>query len=451
MSAKGYYRHIYKKTFGLKRFLKTLGLLLILFVLMIGILGLAIFIYYAKDFPRPEIFSERQQAVPTRIYDRTGEVLLRTIYGEEKRELVALEDVPDKAKEAVLAAEDANFYNHHGVDFKAIVRAILIDLKLRKPIQGASTISQQLIRSTFLSSEKTAKRKIREIVLTLELERRYSKEQILEWYLNQVPFGPNIYGIGEASRVYFNKSVQDLTLPESATLASLIRAPSYYYPYGPNQKKLLKRKNYILDRMAQEGYISEETAEEAKKDEIKFAELSSSLKEAPHFALYVENYLYQKYGADFLKENGLKVYTTLDIGLQRKAKKAVEEGAKLNEAYGAYNAALVAVNPNTGEILAMVGSKDYFDSSFPKGCKPGVNCKFEPKVNIATYGKGQQPGSSFKPFVYATAFKKQMGGQGLCSGKLRRPIPRTSHSQTSSCPILKCTFGKSSLSSRHRG
>jgi len=385
---------------------KKIGWIFLFSILIIIFIGLSIFIYYAKDLPRPEVFTEREQIMPTRIYDRTGETLLRTIYGEEKRELVALNNVPDHLVKAVLAAEDDNFYNHHGVDFAGIARAILVDLKLKKPAQGASTISQQLIRSTFLSLEKSAKRKIRELVLTLELERRYSKDQILEWYLNQIPFGPNIYGIGEASRTFFGKSIQDISLPEAAVIASLIQAPSYYYPYGEHQDALLKRKDFILKRMLEEKYISEEVYSEAVQTTIEFIGLDSAFKNAPHFILYVENYLYQKYGGEFLKEHGLKVYTTLDLSLQEAAEKAVKEGEKVNESYRSYNAALVAINPKNGEIMAMVGSKDYFGESFPEGCTPGLNCKFEPKVNVATYGEGQQPGSAFKPFAYATAFEK---------------------------------------------
>jgi len=383
-----------------------MGWFFLFFVLTLIFIGLFTFIYFAKDLPRPEVFTEREQVMPTRIYDRTGEVLLRTIYGEEKREPVALSDVPDHLIKAVLAAEDDNFYNHRGVDLAGIARAILVDLKLGQPAQGASTISQQLIRSTFLSLEKSAKRKIREIVLTLELERRYPKNQILEWYLNQIPFGPNIYGLGEASRTFFGKPVQDITLPEAAVLASLIRAPSYYYPYGEHQDALLKRKGFILKRMLDEKYINEETYNEALQIPIEFAGLDSAFSIAPHFILYVENYLYQKYGGDYLKEHGLKVYTTLDTELQGAAEKAVADGVNANKAYRSYNAALVAINPKNGEIVAMVGSKDYFGDPYPAGCAPGLDCKFEPKVNVATYGEGQQPGSAFKPFAYATAFEK---------------------------------------------
>jgi len=406
MAFKNYHHQTYNKKTKLKRLAKAFGVLSLLFVLTTGFIGLGLFIYYAKDLPRPEMFSEREQIMPTRIYDRTGETLLRTIFKEEKRETVSLSEVPEHLINAVLATEDANFYIHQGVDFRAIVRAVLIDIKLKSPVQGASTISQQLIRSTFLSLEKTVQRKVREAILTIELERRYSKDQILEWYLNQVSFGPNIYGIGEANSTYFNKPLQEISIAESAILASLIRAPSYYYPYGLNLESLLNRKNYVLNRMAEEGYISEEQALEAKEQEIEFAEPDFAFKKAPHFILYIENYLYQKYGSNFLKEDGLKVYTTLDLNLQEEAEKAVKQGVERNKIYRSYNASLVAIDPNNGEILAMVGSKDYFSDPYPEDCTPGLNCKFEPKVNVATYGQGQQPGSAFKPFAYATALKK---------------------------------------------
>jgi len=396
----------YSKTFKQRVLLKKLGLL-VLFSIIIGVLfALSVFIYYAKDLPRPEVFSERQQILPTRIYDRTGEILLRTIYDEEKRKVVELEEVPQVLINAVLATEDADFYKHKGVDLKGIARAVLIDLKLKEPAQGASTISQQLIRSTYLTLEKTIQRKIREVILTLELERRYSKDQILEWYLNQIPVGPNIYGVGEAAKTYFNKEISEISLPEAAVIASLIKAPSYYYPYGQNVEQLMNRKDYVLKRMLQENFIDEQIYSSSTQKEIVFNEQVKSLTVAPHFVLYVENYLYQKYGANFLNKHGLKVYTTLDLKLQEKAEEIVEKGTKVNEYYNSYNAALTAITPYNGEIVAMVGSKNYFGEPYPEDCQPGQNCKFEPKVNVAIYGEGQQPGSAFKPFVYATAFKE---------------------------------------------
>ncbi|MCD6271044.1 PBP1A family penicillin-binding protein [bacterium] len=365
----------------------------------------SIFILFAKDLPRPEVFEERHLAQPTKIFDRSGKVLLYTIFGEERREPVKLEDLPDYLIKAVLAAEDAKFYEHHGVDLKGILRAILIDLKLKKPVYGGSTISQQLIRSTFLTREKTIKRKVREVILTLELERRYSKDQILEWYLNQIPFGPNIYGVEAAAQDFFNKSAKEVTLEEAAVLAAVIRAPSYYYPFSEHRKELLERKDYVLKRMLEEGFVSQEEYQQALKKEIQFVETPITIK-APHFVFYVRDYLFKKYGENFLKENGLRVYTTLDWEFQHELEVIVKEEAERIKRYNAHNISLVAIDPNTGQILAMIGSKDYFGEPYPKDCTPGVNCLFEPKVNVAVFGAGQQPGSAFKPFVYATAFEK---------------------------------------------
>ncbi|MCD6429144.1 PBP1A family penicillin-binding protein [bacterium] len=395
-----------KKFFILKdgfwvKWLKIFGLFLVFIIL----LGLGIFIYYAKDLPRPEVFEERQLALPTKIYDRTGEVLLYTIYGEEKREPVKLEEIPDHLIKAVLAAEDKNFYKHHGIDFKGIIRSILINLKLKKPVYGGSTISQQLIRSTFLTREKTVSRKIKEIVLTLELERRYSKDQILEWYLNQIPFGPNIYGVEEASKNYFGKSVKEVSLEEAVVLASLIQAPSYYYPFGDHRDELLQRKDEILRKMFEEGFISQEQYQQAKDKEVKFVSSKDNIK-APHFVLYVKDYLVKKYGEEYLKEAGLKVYTTLDWDLYQKTQEIVQKNDDFLRSYGAHNASVVIIDPKTGEILTMLGSKDYFGEPYPEGCTPGKDCLFEPDVNVAIYGIGQQPGSAFKPIVYATAFQK---------------------------------------------
>jgi len=380
-------------------FLKIFGFLFLTFI----ILAASLFIYYAKDFPRPEKFTERQLAQSTKIYDRTGKVLLYEIYGEEKRTVVPLSTVPDKLKNAVIATEDANFYHHFGVDLKGIIRAILSDLKIGRAVYGGSTIPQQLIRSTFLTPEKSAERKTREIVLALELDRRYSKDQILEWYLNQIPFGQNTYGAEAASQTYFKKSVSEISLAEAATLTALIQAPSYLSPYGEHKTDLLERKNYVLDRMEILGYITKEEAENAKKEEIKFAEVLQPIK-APHFVMYIKDQLESEYGEEFLKEKGLKVLTSLDWDLQQAAEKAVEQGAKNNEKYRDFNASLAAIDPKTGQILAMVGSKDFFGKPYPEGCIPGKNCLFEPQPNVALLGR--QPGSAFKPFIYATAFEK---------------------------------------------
>lgn len=395
-----------RKLVKVKLILKTVGAFFLFFCL--GLIFL--FLYYIKDFPRPEVFTERYLAQSTKIYDRTGEVILYEVYGEERRTRVSLKEIPDYLKWAVIVAEDADFYSHFGVDLKGLVRAVLEDLKIGKPIYGGSTIPQQLVRSTFLSSEKTAKRKIREIILAIELERRYSKDQILEWYLNQIPFGQNAYGVEAASQVYFNKPVSKISVGEAATLAALIKAPYRLSPYNEKgRKELLARRDYILDRMVKKGYLSPEKAEEAKKEEIKFAERKTELK-APYFTLVVLEQLEKKYGREFLERGGLRVYTTLDWELQKIAEEVVKKGIEKNKSANAHNAALVALSPKTGEVLALtVGTGDYNATPYPEGCQSGVNCLFDPKFNVAVGGKGylgRQPGSAFKPFVYATAFQK---------------------------------------------
>ncbi len=388
-----------KKIFSIS--LKVLALLPLL--LVVGIVcAVFVFLYYAKDLPRPEKFTERDFAESTKIYDRTGKILLYELYGEEKRDVVPLADISPYIRNAAIAAEDAKFYKHHGIDFAGILRSIQIDLKLKKPSFGGSTISQQLIRSTFLTTEKTIKRKIREIILTLELERRYSKDQILEWYLNQIPFGPNLYGVQTASKTYFGKEAKDVSLSQAAALAAMVQSPSYYFSHLDD---LEARKKYVLKRMLEEGYINSDEEKAAENEKIELSQNLNSIK-APHFVLYVKDYLVEKYGEEFLQKGGLKVYTTVDMDLQESAEKIVADGVKKNIPQNAYNAALVSIDPKSGEILSMVGSADWYGKPLPEGCTPGVDCKFDPKVNVATYNIGRQPGSSFKPFVYATAFQK---------------------------------------------
>ena len=408
MAERKYYRETYSKKKKKKFFIfKLLASCFLFFVFFF----LFLFIYYAKDFPRPEKFNERQLAQSTKIYDRSGEVLLYEIYGEEKRTKVPLEIMPKHLQQAVLAAEDANFYSHFGIDLKGIARSILINFKIMKPVYGGSTIPQQLIRSTFLSSKKTVERKTREIVLAIELDRRYPKDQILEWYLNQVPFGQNTYGVEAASQTYFKKSVSEISVAEAAILAALIQAPSRLSPYGENKDNLLNRKNYILARMVKKGYLSEENKIEELKKELNFAKILQPIR-APHFTLWIKEYLEKKYGEDFLIEKGLRVYTSLDWELQEWAEKIVKEGVEKNKKSNAYNASFAAIDPKTGQILTIVGSADWYASnSYPEGCETSKQgCLFEPKYNVAVLGL-RQPGSAFKPFVYATAFKKGFNGE----------------------------------------
>ncbi len=394
-----------KKKNKIKIFLK-----IILSVISVGIIiFLFLFLYYAKDFPRPEVFIERQLIQSTKIYDRTGDILLYEIYGEEKRSWVPLEDMPDHLQKAVIATEDAHFYNHIGVDLRGIIRSVLINLEIGKLSVGGSTIPQQLIRSTFLSPEKTIERKFREIILSIELNRRYSKDKILEWYLNQVPFGQNAYGVEAASQTYFKKNISEITIPEAAVLASLIQAPYRYSPYGENIDLLLTRKDFVLEKMYQEGIITEEVLEESKNEEIIFEKQTENFK-APYFTLWVKQQLEERYSQEFLMKKGLKIYTSLDWEIQKIAEEETKKGVLNNHSFNAYNAGIVAINPQTGEVLAMsVGTGNYYDKPLPTGCNPGVDCAFDPQINIVLGTKnnpGRQPGSAFKSFIYATAFNQ---------------------------------------------
>ena len=367
---------------------------------------LIVFIYYTWDLPQPEKFTETPFIQSTKIYDSTGNVLLYDIYGEEKRETVSFDKISDNLKRSVLTSEDSRFYQHGGIDFGGILRAAWVDLTSGSKSQGGSTITQQLIRSVYLTNQKSISRKIKEIVLSIELERKYSKDQIFNWYLNEIPFGQNAYGAEAASQTYFNKPASELSLAEAATLTALIPAPSYYSPYGPNKSALLTIKNNILDRMQKLGYITPGQLTEAKAEKIEFVRNTESIK-APDFVIYVKKYLENKYGEDYLKEKGLRVYTTLNWDIQQYAEQTIRDADQVNIGKGAYNASMVVLNPKTGHILALIGSKNYFAPSYPDGCDeqgPG-SCLFEPKYDVATMGQ-RQPGSSFKPIIYASAFKK---------------------------------------------
>jgi len=366
---------------------------------------IAVFVYYTWNLPRPEKFTETPFIQSTKIYDSTGKVLLYDIYGEEKREIVSFDKISDNLKHSVLSSEDSRFYQHGGLDYIGLLRAAWVDLTSRSRSQGGSTITQQLIRSVYLTNQKSISRKVKEIVLSIELEGRYSKDQIFDWYLNAIPFGENAYGAEAASQTYFSKPASDISIAEAAFLTAMIPAPSYYSPYGPNKDELLRKKDVILDKMKKQGYITEQQLTDAKKETIVFAKNTKSIK-APDFVMYVKKYLNNKYGDDYLKEKGLRVYTSLNWEIQEYAEQVIKDADKTNISKGAYNAATVALDPKTGQILALIGSKDYFAPSYPEGCddKPGT-CLFAPQYDVATIGT-RQPGSSFKPFAYATAFEK---------------------------------------------
>lgn len=364
--------------------------------------ALVVFVIFARNLPNPYNLEDRNITESTKIYDRTGKTILYDIHGEERRTVIPFNEIPQVVKDATIVSEDKDFYSHRGLDFEAILRAVWLNLT-SDSLQGGSTITQQFVKKSILTSERTFGRKIKEAILALELERKYSKDEILNFYLNQIPYGINAYGIEAAAETYFSKKAADLNLSEATLLASLIRAPSYYSPYGEHKAELIKRQHLVLDKMTELNYISQSEAEKAKRQPLNFSKIKTSIS-APHFVFYVKNLLEEKYGEDYIETAGLKIISTLDWDLQAIAEEVVAAGAERNDKSGARNAALVAIDPKTGQILAMVGSRGYFKDPIPEGCTPGVNCQFEGNVNVAT--RLRQPGSSFKPFVYATAFKK---------------------------------------------
>lgn len=360
----------------------------------LGILFVAgIFLYFMKDLPSSDAVKERNVVESTKIYDRTGQHLLYDVHGEEKRTIIKFEEIPDTVKFATIALEDQEFYSHKGIKISSIIRSALKDVQKGGAAQGGSTITQQFIKKALLTDEKTITRKIKEVILALELEQKFEKDEILGMYLNQIPYGSNAYGIEAAAQTFFKKPARDLALDEAALLAALPNAPSYYSPYGSHTDALKTRQETALQRMANLGYITQEQADGAKQVDV-LANVATRQENisAPHFVMYVKEYLEQKYGEETVERGGLKVYTTLDWDKQQAAEKAVMEGAEKNKTWNASNAALVAIDPKTGQILSMVGSKNYFDKSI------------DGQVNVAI--RDRQPGSSFKPFVYLASFTK---------------------------------------------
>lgn len=389
-----------RKRWGVKKILTWLFRAIAVGVFLLALL----FLYYSKDLPDPNKLLDRQVAESTKIYARDNS-LLYEIHGEVKRTLVNLDQINPYLKEATISAEDKDFYKHHGISFTGLARAGLRYLINFGPSGGGgSTITQQLVKNAILTNEKSFDRKLREAILSVAIETKFSKDQILQLYLNEIPYGKNTYGAEAAAESYFNKHAKDLSLAESAYLAALPQSPSYYNPFGPNRAALDARKDYVLNRMREDGYITQAQADEAKNQQVAFSKINTAIS-APHFVFLVEDYLAQKFGEKTLQEGGLKIYTTLDPNLQKIAEDAISKYADVNEKkYNGYNESLVAIDPKTGQVLALVGSKNYFGDPQPQGCTPGKDCDFEPQVNVAI--SPRQPGSSFKPYVYVTAFDK---------------------------------------------
>jgi len=368
--------------------------------ILLGAFALSVF---ATDLPDIRNVSERKIAQSTKIYDRTGEILLYDIHGEENRTVIPFEEIPQNIKNASIALEDDSFYSHMGVRPISTLRAVIKNI-VTGSSEGGSTITQQLVKSVFLNPEKTIFRKLKEMVIALRLEKELTKDEILSLYLNQIPYGSGAYGVQSAAETFFAKKAKDLTLLESAYLASLPNAPSFYSPYGKNRDRLDERAKFTLQRMRDENFISKEEYEKTINEQIEFAPPKTQGIIAPHFVLDVREKLNKMFGEDIVESGGFKVTTTLDADLQQKAEEVILKYAEGNQKnFNANNASTVAIDPKTGDILAMVGSRSYFEKPFPENCDPGINCSFDPQVNVAT--RYRQPGSAFKPFVYATAFK----------------------------------------------
>ena len=406
-----------------KLLLAKIGIVFIFLIFIFLVFSFYELSQLAKSLPNPQQSVSWQMTQSTKIYDRTGQVLLYEINDQGKRTIIPYDQIPDYVKKATISIEDQGFYNHSAIDLKSIGRSILTDILSGSFSQGGSTITQQLAKNAFLSNEKTVDRKLKEIILAYWIEKYYTKDEILGLYLNQIPYGAGASGIEAASQTYFGKSAKDLTLNEAATLAALPQSPSHLSPWGPHLDELIQRKNYVLEQMNKEGYISAEEMKQNQKLVPNFVAKNLGNIRAPHFVMMVKDYLLEKYGEDAVNGGGLKVITSLDWNLQQLAEKAVKEGAQRNASlYKGKNAALVAEDPKTGQILALVGSADYFDTAN------------EGNFNVATQGL-RQPGSSIKPFAYVTLFK-----EGFSPDSVVFDLPTEFSTNNSVCPLLNINY-----------
>lgn len=359
-----------------------------------GVLVLAsLSLLWSASIRIPDVASlqERKVVQSTKIYDRTGTVLLDDLGDDVTRTIVPLTEISAHIQHATISIEDSEFYSHNGIKLSSIVRSMLVNVVNLGFEQGGSTITQQVVKNSILTSDKTVTRKLKEWVLAIRLEHMLTKEQILELYLNESPYGGAVYGVEEAARTFFGKPAQDVSLAEAAYLAALPQAPTYYSPYGNHTEDLENRKNYVLARMEELGYISESERARAEKELVAFLPPPSGGIRAPHFVFFVREQLEREFGRHALETGGLRVITTLDAELQEEGEEIVKRYALENaEKFNASNAALVAIVPQSGDIVTMVGSRDYFDT------------EIDGNVNVAIAER--QPGSSFKPFVYAAAF-----------------------------------------------
>jgi 1A family penicillin-binding protein len=365
-------------------------------IVAVGLLASGILILWLASLriPALEDISERRIDQSTKIYDRTGKIVLYDTSRDSRHALIPFEDISPYVKNASLAIEDKNFYSHNGFQLTSFLRAVLVNLTTLSFSQGGSTITQQVVKNSILTKDKTPTRKLKELILAVKLEKVLSKNEILSLYLNEIPFGGTIYGIQEASRTFFGKSAKELTLAESAYLASLPKAPTYYSPYGSHRPELDSRKNLILREMFANNFITEKDYNEALEEEVKFLPRGNTDNiKAPHFVFFVIEQLIKKYGDNAIDNNGFKVVTTLDYTIQLEAEAIAKKYGSINKTnFNGENNAMVVIDPKTGDVLAMVGSRNYFDEE--------IDGNFN-----ATLGH-RQPGSTFKPFVYSVLFNK---------------------------------------------
>ncbi|MDO8488282.1 MAG: transglycosylase domain-containing protein [bacterium] len=360
----------------------------IVVAVVVSFSGLLIYLFW--DLPNPLQLSTHPAPSSTKLLDRNGKQIYE-IFIDQRRTPIKLKEIPKYAWQATIASEDRDFYKHTGFSIRGISRAV-INTFFKRNLQGGSTITQQLVKNALLTPDRTIRRKIREFALSLAVEMIYPKDQILEFYLNQVPYGGTAYGLESAAQTYFGVSAANLTLAQAALLAGLPQAPSRYSPFGSEPDLAKQRQKYVLDQMLETKYITQADHDQALAEEFSYA--SPGLLKAPHFSLWVKDYLIEKYGQKKITEEGLVVTTTLDLDLQEFAQDVVAtETAKLKSARVGNGAALVT-NPKTGQILAMVGSRDYFDVAH------------DGNVNVTLAHR--QPGSAIKPINYATAIERRL-------------------------------------------
>jgi 1A family penicillin-binding protein len=387
------YRRLYSKrpdSLLRSRRLAAIAKLSFIGVILLFVAAFVVFPLFAFQLPSPDKVV-RRDGFSTKILDRNGKALY-DIYADQKRTPVALDDVPLYMRQATIAIEDKNFYQHQGFDPLGMFRGIS-RLLTRGRAQGGSTLTQQLVKNVLLTPERTIFRKIREFILAIQIERRYTKDEILQMYLNEAPYGGTAWGVEAAAETYFGKKVKDLNLVESAVLAGLPQRPSVYSPYSSDPDAYVGRTYEVLRRMREDGYITEEQEEAAKEEleNVEFQEPGASFK-APHFVQYVQRILEERYGERVVEQGGLRVTTTLDLDLQETAQDIVAEEIAKVEALHVTNGAAIVLDPETGEILAMVGSKNFNDPDY------------DGQVNVTM--SLRQPGSAIKPITYVTAFKK---------------------------------------------